>query len=165
MTLPKLETFPAKILKGKAKPLSSVTREDRIFFDVMLDVMQAQKGIGLAAPQVGVGKSMLVVDIGNGPIKLANPAIIKKSGSAVMEEGCLSCPDISVNVRRAKVVKVKALDENSKEITIEAKGLYSRALQHEIDHLNGILIIDYLNPISKLKAKIKLKRLQKLNLL
>lgn len=129
-----------------SRRISKITAQDKQFFKKMLNVMHREKGIGLAAVQVGVLKQMITIDIGSGPLLLANPTIVKKKGiKESMEEGCLSLPGITVKVRRPPQVVVEATDISGQIIQIEASDLLARVLQHEIDHLNGRLIIDYLS--------------------
>lgn len=108
----------------------------------MADTMYAAKGVGLAAPQIGISKRVIVVDVGEGLWEVINPEIISKKGEECGVEGCLSIPGVTGQVYRAAHVVVTGLDRNGNEIRIEAGGLGARALQHEIDHLDGILFID-----------------------
>ncbi len=135
----------SSVLRRKAKPVKVITAAERKLFDDMLETMYKSKGVGLAAPQVGISKQMIVIDIGSGPLKLLNPKIIKKRGKCQMEEGCLSLPDVQVKVKRPKFVMVEAQDLSEKHLRIEAKGLLARVIQHEIDHLYGILLVDYMS--------------------
>jgi peptide deformylase len=114
--------------------------------------MEYFKGIGLAAPQVGINKMLIVVDIGNGPIELANPEVIESTGYDIKEEGCLSVPETIVNVKRSYKVIVKGMNDKGKIVEIKTEGLLARVLQHEIDHLNGKLIIDYMRFPPKMKS-------------
>jgi len=107
----------------------------------MLETMHAASGVGLAAPQVGVRQRVIVVDVGENPITLVNPEITAADGEQVGLEGCLSLPDLVGEVRRAEWVGVKGLNRRGKPITVEGEGLLARALQHEVDHLDGILFI------------------------
>ena len=132
------------LLRKRCKKLTTLTETDRKLFNDMLEIMYKSKGIGLAASQVGVLKQMLVVDIGSGPLKIVNPRLMKRQGKCFMEEGCLSLPNVFVNVKRGKNVVVEGQDEFGKTVKIAADNLLARVLQHELDHLNGVLIIDYL---------------------
>jgi len=123
----------------------------------MAEVMRCGGGIGLAAPQVGIDRQILTVDIGDGLLVLVNPRIISKSGSAVMEEGCLSLPGVYVDVRRALKVTVTGFNEFFEKVSISASDLLARAIQHEIDHLRGRLILDYANVFERFRLKRKLK--------
>ncbi|MFH2137228.1 MAG: peptide deformylase [Candidatus Omnitrophota bacterium] len=146
------------ILRKRSKKLTKVTDEDRELFNRMLEVMHREKGVGLAAPQIGINKQMLVVDIGLGPLKLANPKVLRCRNKCFMEESCLSLPGIQVDVRRAKCVEIAAQNECGERVRIEAKDLLARALLHEIDHLNGTLIIDYMPWYKRLQLKRKWKK-------
>ena len=117
----------------------------------MLLTMYTFNGIGLAAPQVGSSFQIIVADIGEGVVKLANPRIIKSKGEDRLAEGCLSLPDINVQIKRPYEILVEGLNDKGQRIEIKAKGLLARVIQHEIDHLRGRLIIDYLGLIDKMK--------------
>lgn len=119
--------------------------------------MYEASGIGLAAPQVGIDEQMIVVDIGKGLYKLINPLIVKRQGRQAIDEGCLSCPGVSIKVPRAKYIIVEALDDDSKKVTIDAEGLLACVLQHEIDHLSGKLIVDYAPLWKRVSMRKKLK--------
>mgnify|MGYP001597692360 FL=1 len=151
--------FGEPILRKKTALVEKVGHEERQLFDQMLKLMRKAKGIGLAANQAGLDKRMCVICVEDKIWKLANPEIIKKSGSEMSEEGCLSLPGIVVKVKRAACVTCRALNENSALIEFEAAGLLARAIQHEIDHLLGKMIIDYASPLEKLALKEKIKGL------
>ena len=140
-----------KLLREHAKPVPKITSNVIKLINNMLETMYKSDGVGLAAPQVGVLKRVIVIDVGEGPVKLINPEIIASSCSHTVSEGCLSCPGLIGDVKRAKRVTVKGLLPDGTETIIEAEDLFARALQHEIDHLDGVLFID--------KAK-RLKRLE-----
>ncbi|MFH1855876.1 MAG: peptide deformylase [Candidatus Omnitrophota bacterium] len=148
-----LTIYPDKILRKQLNLVEKVTREEEETLKKMFNLMHIYKGVGLAANQAGIDKQMSVIDLsdGYGPIYIINPKITKKEGTFEMEEGCLSIPGIGVKVKRAQKVTVEALNIEGKPIRIIAEGFLARALQHEIDHLSGKLIIDYL----KLPARIK----------
>ena len=133
-----------EILRKMSKKVTVVNDRIKILIKDMLETMYDAEGVGLAAPQVGVLKRIIVIDIGDGPISIINPEIISKEGTNIDIEGCLSIPNKQGEVERPLFVKVKGLDENGKEITIEGEELLARALCHEIDHLDGILFIDKL---------------------
>ena len=126
----------------------------------MEEIMRLSGGIGLAAPQVGLNRQMIIVDVGQGLVVLANPRILKKWGSAVLEEGCLSLPGIYVRVKRAKKIRVCGFNEKNEKVVLMAEDIFARALQHEIDHLRAKLIFDHANFFEKLKLKKKLKALK-----
>ncbi|HHU49760.1 MAG: peptide deformylase [Caldicoprobacterales bacterium] len=131
-----------EVLRKKSKPVDKIDERVQILITDMIDTMYQAEGVGLAAPQVGILKRIVVIDIGEGVHVLINPEIVKESGEQIDYEGCLSLPGIRAQVKRPAEVIVKALDRNGKEIEIEANGLFARALCHELDHLNGILFID-----------------------
>lgn len=147
-------------LRNKAKKVEHVTDEQRRTLSQMARLMYASSGIGLAAPQVGIKESMIVVDVGTGLYKLINPKILKKEGHQVVEEGCLSVPGVYIKIKRAKKVLLEAWDENFRTLRIEAQDLLACVLQHEIDHLQGKLIVDYVPLLQKLTLLKKLKNLK-----
>lgn len=130
------------LLRKTSKPVEEIKPRIHKLLDDMADTMYDAEGVGLAAPQISILKRIVVIDIGEGLIELINPEIITKDGEQFGPEGCLSIPGIIGNVKRAESVKVKAIDRNGEEFIIEGTGLLARALQHEIDHLNGILFTD-----------------------
>lgn len=149
----KIKRYPDKILRKESQIVEKVTAKERALFQNMLCTMRHFSGIGLAAPQIGLNQRLLVVDIGEQPIRLANPEVVKTSGKDKMEEGCLSVPEAVVNIKRAAEIVVKGLNEEGKAVELKAKGLLARALLHEIDHLNGRLIVDYMNFFRQIKFK------------
>lgn len=142
--------LPSPILRKKSAKVLNVSDEDRRMLDEMAKTMYLKGGVGLAACQVGIDKQLVVIDIGDGLIKLVNPVIVKKEGCETQEEGCLSVPEATVKVKRAKKVAVEYLNEKGEVIRMAANGLLARVVQHELDHLSGKLIIDYLSPIKRL---------------
>ena len=143
-------TYPEPFLATKALPVRSVDGRIRELVRDMFDTMYDSKGIGLAAPQVGVGKRVIVVDISpveeeSKPLALVNPEIVGKQGQVEGMEGCLSVPGVEGMVCRYESVTVRGKNESGAPVTIEANGLLSRVLQHEIDHLDGTLFIDRLS--------------------
>jgi peptide deformylase len=162
-TLP-IIVAPDPRLKLRAEPVAEVDGEIRRLMDDMLESMHAANGIGLAAPQVGRLQRVIVVDVspaeeGAAPMFLANPAIVWHSDETVLgEEGCLSLPDQYAEVWRPRRVRVRFVDRDNRAREVEAEGLLARCLQHEIDHLQGILFVDHL---SALKRGIILRRLTK----
>ena len=155
MSVLKIITFPESVLRRKSIPVELLKHEDKVLLDNMLETMRASQGVGLAAPQVGILRRIIVLDAGEGVLQLVNPVITAKSGSEVSEEGCLSMPGTMVRVKRAKRITYKALDREGKPVEGKAEGLPARVIQHEIDHLDGRLIIDHLNPIKRFFFKIK----------
>lgn len=164
MTKLKLYEYPSSVLKQKSVKVDVVDDELRQFLDDMLETMYDSKGCGLAAPQVGVLKRVVVIDIAHegeepNPIYMVNPEIVWKSEEKeVGEEGCLSIPGQRAQVERYKAVKVKYVDYDGKNQELEADDFLAIAVQHELDHLDGILYIDH---ISRLKRQMLLKKLEK----
>ncbi len=155
--------YPNPVLKSKAILVKEIDSELRSLINDMAETMYASSAVGLAAPQVGKLLRVAVVDVtpkaeGKNLIVLINPKIVAKEGETVLEEGCLSVPDYREKVKRWARVKVEALDQEGKIREIEGEGLLSIALQHETDHLNGMLIIDR---ISSLKRSIFKKTMKK----
>ncbi len=145
MSVYNIVTKEDKILRKISKPIPEITPNVKKMLDRMLETMYASNGVGLAAPQVGILKRAVVVDVGEGgpgPLKLINPEIVERSGVQNGPEGCLSCPNMWGDVRRSQYVKVKATNPEGEEIIVEGEDFLARALQHEIDHLDGILFID-----------------------
>ena len=153
--------YPDPRLRNKALPVDRVDGETRTLLDDMLETMYKAPGIGLAAPQVNVSKRVIVVDISeerNQPLYLVNPEILSRRGETQMEEGCLSVPYIYEPVVRAEWVKVRALGRDGQAFEIEAQGLLAVSLQHEIDHLEGKLFVDYLSEIKRSRIRKKLEK-------
>jgi len=163
MTDLKIRTFPDPSLRRKAKRVERVTPLERKILADMAQTMYLGNGVGLAAIQVGIDKQLIVIDVGSGLIKLINPAILNKEGVSFQEEGCLSVPEFTIKIKRANAVLVAFLDEEGTVKQLKAEGLLARAIQHEMDHLSGILIIDYANPIRKILAKNKLSKKAKIS--
>ncbi|NLL42026.1 MAG: peptide deformylase [Firmicutes bacterium] len=130
------------VLEKTAEEVPRITKKIAKLIDDMLETMYEANGIGLAAPQVGVSKRIVVLDVGEGPVVLVNPQIAASSGEEIDVEGCLSIPERWVYVKRATEVEVTGRDEKGKPVRIQADGLYARALQHEIDHLDGVLMLE-----------------------
>ena len=145
-----IKKFPDPFLRRKASKILKVTSYERDILAEMAKLMYLSQGVGLAATQVGINKQLIVIDVGNGLTSLINPVIVKKDGKEVLEEGCLSVPGINVKIRRSKTVTVHFLDEDGNAKQLHADGLLARAIQHELDHLAGTLIIDYVNPVKKI---------------
>lgn len=157
------------ILRATATPVADMTDEVRVFIENMFETMRQAEGIGLAANQVGSTHAVCVVDIsdteygeGQRPITLINPVVESYSDDeSELEEGCLSLPNLRDVVVRPEAVQVRYYDEQMRERTIEADGLLSRVLQHEIDHLNGIYFFERLSPVKKALNKSKLRRIER----
>lgn len=138
-----------EVLRKKCKVVKEITPNLLTLLDDMADTMYEAEGVGLAAPQVGILKRVVVIDIGEGLVELINPEILETSGSQIDDEGCLSVPGKSAPVERPYYAKVKAMDRDGNEFIIEGEELMARALCHEIDHLDGILYIDKALPAKK----------------
>ncbi len=157
-----IKIYGEPILREKASKVDKIEKADLLLIEKMIDAMFANEGIGLAAPQIGIGKQIIVVRNDKDIIKLINPVILRKEGKEEAKEGCLSLPDIYVDVKRPAYISVEGKNEKLETVIIEAEGLTARVLQHEIDHLNGILIIDYASPVSEVLVKKQLKKLRRL---
>jgi peptide deformylase len=161
MALMEVLRFPNPVLRKKCEKVETVDEEIKKIARDMAETMYAENGIGLAAPQVGISKRIFVVDVDEELITVINPEISVSGEKEIMEEGCLCLPKVSVEIERLSNAQVKGLDIEGKEILIEAGDLLARALQHETDHLNGMLIIDHL---SKVKRDMVVKKFRKLQL-
>lgn len=140
------------VLKAKAEPVEKINKQILKILDDMADTMYASDGVGLAAPQIGVSKRIIIVDIGEGLIELINPEILSAEGSVVDQEGCLSVAGFFGDVARAQKVVVQGLNRQGKRVKIKAVDFLARALQHEIDHLEGRLFVDLAVNLKKLQA-------------
>ncbi len=154
MAIREIKKYPEKILREKTAPVKEFNHDLQRLIDDMIETMYAAPGVGLAANQVGIAKQLTVIDVSvreekGSLIVLVNPEIVYKEGENNSEEGCLSLPDYTTIVKRAERIKVKGLDRHGHLIEIEADGLLARALQHEIDHLNGFLLIDRIGRIKR----------------
>lgn len=130
------------VLRKKARVVDTIDNKILMLLDDMAETMYHAEGVGLAAPQIGILKRIIIIDIGDGLIELINPEILHMEGQICDDEGCLSLPGISGKVNRPKKVKVKGLNRRGEEITIVGEDLLARAICHEVDHLNGILFTD-----------------------
>lgn len=151
MAVYKIVTVPNEVLRTRAKEVANINEGVLKLLDNMRDTMYEFDGVGLAAPQIGVLKRVIVVDPGDNYMELINPEIIYREGEQIGREGCLSVPGVWGKVARAQKVKVKALNRHNEIVEIEAEGLLAKVLQHEIDHLDGILFIDKATDIVKEK--------------
>jgi peptide deformylase len=160
MAVLKVRKYGDPALRRSAAPVGEVTPEVRRIIADMTETMYDEVGIGLAAPQVGISLRLIVLsdEEGRGVQALLNPAIVDRSGEATGEEGCLSIPGVFAPVTRAARVKVEARSVDGKPLTIEARGLRARVLQHEIDHLDGVLFIDRVDPMLRDRIKRKIKK-------
>ena len=157
--------FPDERLRIKAKPVTEVTQKHRALIEDMLETMYDAPGIGLAATQVNVHERILVIDLSeekNQPIVLINPEILEKDGDQTFDEGCLSVPGIYETVHRAEKIRIKALNKEGEEFEMDADGLLAVCIQHEMDHLEGKLFVDYLSPLKRNRIRKKLEKQQRL---
>lgn len=169
MALLKILYHPHTVLRQKAEPVTEITDDVRTLLDDMADTMYDAPGIGLAAPQIGVSKRLVVIDVEGGregqpkqPIKMINPEIIDVSEQmSIYDEGCLSLPGVNGEVERPESITFKYTDINGQEQIVSADGLLATCVQHEIDHLDGKLFIDYLSPLKRNMVVRKLKKILK----
>ncbi len=151
-----IKKYPDPVLRKKCEEVKTITPEINEMAFNMGESMDRDKGVGLAAPQVGVLKRIIVVQGSQGPDTYINPRIIKKSrGKDFMEEGCLSFPDVFLQIKRPKEVEVEALNLQGEKIRVKARDLAARVFQHEIDHLDGILFIDRISFFQRLLFKLR----------
>lgn len=155
-----LRIYPDIVLRDKASIVKNINEATLNLIKSMSDIMYDNRAVGLAAPQIGVLKRIVVVDIGEELITMINPEILSGFGKEELEEGCLSLPHTNVNVNRKVNLFVRYIDKNEKEIESEFKDLTARVIQHEIDHLNGVLIIDHAQVTDRLILNLdnKLKK-------
>ena len=155
MAIIPINIVPDPVLRQKSKRVRTIDGSIKKLIGSMLDTMHSAGGVGLAAPQVGTPLRVIVIGIpGEEDIALINPEIVRRTGERLVDEGCLSIPGYIGQIKRAESVRVKGRDSSGKEVRIKANELLAEALEHEIDHLNGVLYIDYLESIDKLR-KIK----------
>jgi peptide deformylase len=158
MSLLKILEFPDPRLRTQATPVETVDDELRQFIDDLLETMYAAPGIGLAATQVDVHKRLLVLDVSEAkdePYCFINPELLERNGVTFGEEGCLSVPGVTESIERAERVRVRALDRNGEGFELDVDGLLAVCIQHEIDHLDGKLFVDYLSELKRQRIKKK----------
>jgi len=158
-------TFPDERLRTIAKPVDKVDADIKSLVRDMFDTMKDENGIGLAATQVNVHKRVVVMDVSeeqDNPLVFINPVIIHKEGSTISEEGCLSVPNNYAKIDRAEKITVKALNKEGEEFELAADGLLAICIQHELDHLQGKLFVDYLSALKRQRIKKKLEKEAKL---
>ena len=162
MTITKLKVriYGDPCLRKKSSTVKEVGPAERMIIHFMIETMREHKGIGLAAPQVGINQRIFVADVGQGPMAIINPRILKRKGSAVLEEGCLSIPGVTVEIKRPQEIVLRYLNENNETVEKTYSDLMARVVLHETDHLNGKLIIDYVSFAQKRKLRKKLKEIQ-----
>ncbi|MFA5355520.1 MAG: peptide deformylase [Candidatus Paceibacterota bacterium] len=157
-----IKKYPDPVLRKKCEEVEEITPEVKKLIEEMVLVMGKDKGMGLAAPQVGISKKIIVFETGNGVTALINPKITKRGEKQFIDsEGCLSFPDLWIKIKRPEKIEVEALDITGRKIGLAASMMVSRVLQHEIDHLNGILFIDRLGLLDKIRIRNKLNALKK----
>ena len=154
----KVRFYGDPCLETKSKAVKEVGPVERMLIAAMFETVIACKGVGLAAPQVGINEQIFVVDTGKEFFAAINPKIIKTAGREVMEEGCLSIPHALVDVKRAKTVWVEFIDQENRQVRLQLTGLVARVFQHEYDHLQGKLILDYLAPKDRSKILSQMKK-------
>lgn len=167
MALLEIVTYPDPRLRQSCLEVTEITPEIQQLLSDMAETMYEAPGIGLAAPQVGSPYRVIVVDVGEDEelgraahlYKIINPEIVTRNGSTDSEEGCLSIPSIRESITRSETVKVKGLDENGKVLELQADGILAICLQHEIDHLNGVLFIDHLSRLKRQLVKARLNKM------
>lgn len=164
MALLEVLHFPDERLRTVAKPVDEITPEIKKIASDMLETMYEENGVGLAATQVNIHQRIVVIDVSaerNQPLTLINPTIIDSSGVEVSEEGCLSVPETNAEVQRAEFVTLEYLDLEGEKQVVEADDLFAVCIQHELDHLNGKLFIDYLSTLKQKRIKTKLEKLKR----
>ncbi len=157
----KIRLYGDPCLRKKSVPVVYVGPAEQALLKAMLATMRENKGVGLAAPQVGINQQIFVADIGDGPMAFINPKIIKKSGGDVIEEGCLSIPGVTVMVRRPERIVVRYIDENNQPHEKIYDEMMARVIQHEMDHLDGKMIVDYAGLKEKIKLRPQLRELER----
>jgi len=169
MALLEIKKYPDKILKKKTSPVENIDAQTQQLIDDMIETMNYAHGVGLAANQIGISQQLCIIDISVKEeevplIVLINPVIVEKTGMIEAEEGCLSVPGYMTTIKRPEKVFIRGVNREGKEMEIEAGGLLARALQHEIDHLEGLLLIDRMSPIRREFFKRRYKKfLQEMN--
>ena len=169
MAVYEIVKFGNKALREKASKVEEINDDIRQLAEDMLDSMRSKDGIGLAAEQIGRKESICVIDLPEKmaggitmPLVLINPEIVEREGELLEEEGCLSFPKIYVKVKRSAKVRVEYTDLNGEHCSVEGEGLLSRAIQHELDHLQGVLLVDHMSPVQRVANAGKLKRLKRI---
>ncbi|HEY9722016.1 MAG TPA: peptide deformylase [Oscillatoriaceae cyanobacterium] len=159
MAVLEIRTIGDDVLRQVAEPVRKVNKELKQLIEDMFETMAAANGVGLAAPQIGVSKRLFVIDVGDGmPFALVNPVLVKGWNEITDQEGCLSVPGVYMPVRRFEKVLFKGRNEKDRAVTIEATGLLARALQHELDHLDGKIFVDLVEDKMALDAELAAMR-------
>lgn len=155
-----LRTFGDPVLRQRAREVDELDGDLARLYEKMLETMYDSIGLGLAAPQVGVLRRLYTYDLGDGPAVLINPEIVDAHGEWSYDEGCLSIPDVHIEIVRPKVVTVQGVDLDGKEVVFEGDELMGRLIQHEIDHLDGVLMLDHLDPDRRKAVLREMRRTQ-----
>ena len=156
-----IRKFPDPILREKAEPVEDINGDIIALIKRMEVIMQRAKGIGLAANQIGIRKSIVVADVDGDKVSIVNPLILESYGEDRMEEGCLSIPNTYIEITRPTGVVIRGIDEEGSEVQREYGGLIARVIQHEIDHLQGTLIVDYPSPSEFIKFQMEYEKISK----
>ncbi len=166
MAILEILEYPADVLKQVSEPVEVVNEEIKQLVKDMFETMYHDKGAGLAANQIGVAKRVITMDVSSNrskPICIINPEIVKTKGKVVMEEGCLSFPGLYLPFERAEEITVKALDQDGEPFQFDADGWLARCVQHEMDHINGIVFVDRLSGLKRSRALKKLAKLKRMH--
>jgi peptide deformylase len=155
----KVRIYGDPCLRKKSQKVRQVGPGERLLIESMIETMYACKGVGLAAPQVGINQQIFVMDVGDGPFTVINPEILHRSGSSRQEEGCLSIPGVTIEVKRPQRLKVRYVDAYHQPVEREISNFLARVFQHENDHLQGKMIVDYADAKEKVKFKSLLEEL------
>jgi peptide deformylase len=154
-----IRTYGDPVLKSQSLAIENIDDKLVRLTDAMLDIMYDAPGIGLAAPQIGVQKQLFVYDIGDGAEVLINPVVVESAGEWVYDEGCLSIPGLYVEMVRPKEILLKGINIDGEEVSVEADELLARLFQHELDHLNGVLMFERMTPDQRTEALAEYRRL------
>jgi peptide deformylase len=160
MSLLEVRTIGDPVLEKKAVDVDVVDDEVRKLLDDMFETMRHEHGIGLAAPQIGVSRRVVTVEVGTTKLKMVNPVVTRKEGKSRGLEACLSVPDVDGEVERADHITCEYLDENGEKQSLEAEGLLARCIQHECDHLDGVLFVTRVSPARRMMIKKRVKELR-----
>jgi peptide deformylase len=160
MALLEVRTIGDPVLEKKAVDVEVVDDEVRKLLDDMFETMRHEHGIGLAAPQIGVSRRVVTVEVGTTKLKMVNPVVTRKEGKSRGMEACLSVPDVDGEVERADNITCEYLDENGEKQSLEAEGLLARCIQHECDHLDGVLFVTRVSPARRMMIKKRVKELR-----
>ncbi len=158
MAVREIHLLGSPVLRAHAAEIPAVDAATRAFIDDLFETMDAAEGVGLAANQVGVASRVAVIDADGKRFAMVNPRLVQAAGRDTAEEGCLSIPEVYADVTRASRITLEAQDQDGTLFTLEAEGLVARAIQHEVDHLDGILFLDHLSPLKRQLLVARYKR-------